>query len=262
MWTLVALVLVAPIVWALAGMPPLEVLQPWIDRYLPDFLTTPRPAPTSTIMLALVAGLGLGVGRARAATTHLSTVAHEFGHGLTAALLGGRINRITMQRDGSGMAHYQFPRRRPVGQFLVSFAGYVAPAVVGLASLQAALAGMGAIWLAYIAATLGVMLVIAVRSWWGALLAIGLGGAAWALMSGGAGTVPTVVVAVIAGVLLGGGLMDALDQAATLDRSQRSDAWSMARQTRLNPRLFAGAQVLLVLAAGIMAVVIPVRPLW
>jgi hypothetical protein len=261
-WILLALAILAPIVWALAGMPPLEALEPWLDEYLPASLTTPQVASTSAVMVALILGLGLGVGRARAATTHLSTVAHEFGHGLIAALLGGRINRITMQRDGSGMAHYQFPRRRRVGQFLVSFAGYVAPAVFGLASLQAALAGLGAIWLAYIAATLGVMLLLAVRSWWGALLAVGLGAAAWGLMSAGVGAVPTLVVAGLGGVLLGGGLMDAVDQAASLGRSQRSDAWSMARQTGVTPKLFAGTQVAVVLAAAAVALILPIHPLW
>ena len=119
MWTMLALVLLTPIVWALMGAEPITALAHWQAEHLPGWLTTPEPVSRTTLLVALGVGVVVGVGWGRAATTHLSTLAHEFGHGLVAALLGGRIDRITLARDGSGVAHFAFPGRRPVRRFLV-----------------------------------------------------------------------------------------------------------------------------------------------
>ena len=142
MWTVLALVVLAPIVWALLGAEPIPAVDPWLAEHVPGWLTTPVVVSTTVLMVAIGVGVVLGVGRGRATTTHLSTLAHEFGHALMAALLGGRIDRITLARDGSGVAHFGFPDRRLVRSFLVSFAGYLSPGVFGVACVQVAVAGL------------------------------------------------------------------------------------------------------------------------
>lgn len=255
MWMVLAVVLLAPVVWALLGAPAIPWLGPWAGEQLPTWVATPVHVSTTTIGVAILLGALLSVGRARAATTHLSTLAHEFGHGLTAALLGGRIDRITLDRDGSGRAHFAFPGRRPVRRFLVSFAGYASPGVFGLACARAVVAGYGSAWLAYIVALLGVMLMLTVRSWWGALLAVLLGASGWGLLAltaggqaealagGPIGGLVAILVAVLAGVLLGGGVLDAMAQWRQSRVAVATDAASMAAQTGLPARLFAGVHV-------------------
>jgi hypothetical protein len=257
MWTVVALLLLTPIVWALLGAESLGVLDASTSQHLPGWLITPELVSTTTLMVALGAGVVVGVGRGRVAATHLSTLAHEFGHGLVAALLGGRINRITLARDGSGMAHFAFPGRRPVRRFLVSFTGYLAPGVFGLACVRVALAGLGAAWLAYLVLLLGVMLVITVRSWWGAFVALLLGAAGWALLALGTGWLAVVVVAGLAGAMLGGGVVDAAGQWRLTRAAVTTDAASMATQTGLPARFFAGLQLVCAIALAGVGLALP-----
>jgi hypothetical protein len=209
------------------------------------------------VLLALGAGALLGLGGARWATTHLSTLAHEFGHGLTAALLGGRIDRITLARDGSGMAHYVVPGRWRVRRLAVSFVGYLAPGVFGVASVRVALAGHGPAWLAYLVVLLGTMLVLTLRSWWAALLAIVLGAGAWALLALGSSQLATLVVAGLAGAQLGGGALDAAEQWRLVRVRRATDAASMATQTGLPVRLFAGLHVVLAVALAGVGLALP-----
>jgi hypothetical protein len=218
----------------------------------------PGGGVTTTLMVAIGAGVLLGVGRGRATTTHLSTLAHEFGHALIAALLGGRIDRITLARDGSGVAHFAFPDARPVRRFLVSFAGYLAPGVFGVACAQVAVAGLGSAWLAYLMVLLGVMLVLTVRSWWGALVAVLLGAAGWAVLALGSGWLAVLVVAGLAGAMVGGGVLDASGQWRLTRSAVATDASSMSAQTGLPARLFAGIQLVCAIALAAAAVALPV----
>jgi hypothetical protein len=244
MWTVLALGLLTPIVWALLGADPIPALDPWMDEHVPGWLMSPVGVTTGTLILAMGVGMVLGMGRGRAAATHLSTLAHEFGHGLVAALLGGRIHRITLSRDGSGLAHIAFPGRGSVRRFLVSCSGYLAPGVFGVASVQVALAGLGSAWLAYLAVLLVIMLVLTVRSWWGALIALILGAVGWGLLVLGSGWLAVVVVAGMAGALLGGGVLDATAQWRLTRTAVTTDAAAMATQTGLPARLFAGLQLM------------------
>ena len=257
MWTVLALLLLTPILWALLGAESLGFPDASVSQHLPGWLTTPELVSTTTLLVALGVGVVVGVGRGRAATTHLSTLAHEFGHGLVAALLGGRIDRITLARDGSGMAHFAFPGRRPVRRFLVSFTGYLAPGVLGVACVQVALSGFGSAWLAYLVVLLGVMLVVTVRSWWGAFIALFLGAAGWALLALGSGWLAVVVVAGLGGALLGGGVVDATGQWRVTRTAVATDAASMATQTGLPARFFAGLQLVCATALAGLGLALP-----
>lgn len=262
MWFVVGVMLVAPIVWALAGAPGIPAGVDLAAQYLP-LREVPAPVDETVLVAGLAVGALLGVGRARVATTHLSTVAHEFGHGLTAALLGGRVDRLRMHLDGSGVAHTALPGHRPVRAFAVAAVGYLSPGLLALASIQAARAGFGTIWLAYLALVLAVMLLLAVRSWWGAFLTVGLAAAGWAVIVLAPDPVVGAVVAGVAGTLAGGGLVDAVGQWRSRHSARDTDARTMARQTRLPVGLFAGLHLLAAagLAVATVAVSLPPRPL-
>lgn len=258
MWFVLAVVMLAPIVWALAGAPAVPGLDAWLSEYLPQFATR-ATAPQGALVAAALAGTALGIGRARVTTTHVSTLAHEFGHGLTAALLGGRIDRIRTYRDGSGIAHTALPERRPMRAFMVSAAGYLTPGVVALASMRMAVAGLAAPWLAYLVAVTAVMLVLAIRSWWGLLVTLVLGAAGWVAVVFAPDVVVASLVAGLAGVLAGGGTVDAWEQWAARSVDTLADASSMAVQTRLPVGLFAGLHLLV--AGGLAAATLAV-PVW
>lgn len=258
MWAFVALLVLVPIGWALAGAPGASSLVVWAGEVLPGEVSSSL-APTQVLLAAVVAGTLLGMGRAQRATTHVSTVAHEFGHGVAAAALGGRVDRLRMHRDGSGLAQATLPGRRPVSRFVVSAVGYLAPGLLALASMRASLAGVAGIWVAYLVVVLAVMLLLAVRSWWGVLLTVALGGLGWALVALAPDVVVVLAVAGLAGVLAGGGLVDAVVQWRTRGRGA-SDAGGMARQTGLPVGLFAGAHVLSALALAVVTVTLPLWP--
>ena len=241
MWFLLSLVLLAPVGWVLAGAPGLDGV--------------PAPAVgTGPLVAALLVGVVFGVGRARPASTHLSTVAHEFGHGLAAALLGGRVTRIRLAFDGSGAAYTAFPTQARLRQLIVAGAGYVTPGLLAVASVQAVVAGVAAAWVAYLVLVVAVMLVLVVRSWWGLLVAVLLAAAGVGLVLLATGVVTALVVSALAGALAGGGLVDAIAQWRGRGRLPRSDARSMARLSRLPVGLFAGLHVLLASALGVATV--------
>jgi hypothetical protein len=61
----------------------------------------------------------------------LSTLAHELGHGFTAALLGGNFDRFVMHPDASGVAQWSAPGSfGPIRQAMVAAGGLVGPAVL------------------------------------------------------------------------------------------------------------------------------------
>jgi hypothetical protein len=61
----------------------------------------------------------------------LSTLAHELGHGFTAALLGGNFERFVMHPDASGVAQWSAPASfGPIRQAMVAAGGLVGPAIL------------------------------------------------------------------------------------------------------------------------------------
>lgn len=258
MWFLLAALVLAPVAWAVAGAPGSAGLSAWLGEVAPSLVPV-GSLSTTALVGAVAVGTVLGAGRAKVATTHVSTLAHELGHGLTAAALGGRITRLRMRPDGSGVAHTALPAGRPGRAFVVSAAGYFAPGVLALASMQATGAHLATLWLAYLVAVVAVMLVLAVRSWWGAFIAMGLGAGGWAIIVLTPAPVDALAVAGLAGVLAGGGVVDAREQWRGRAGPVRSDAQAMARQSRLPVGVFAGLHLI---AALLLAAASLTQPLW
>jgi hypothetical protein len=114
------------------------------------------------------------------------------------------------------------------------------------------MAGHGPGWLAYLVVLLGTMLVLTLRSWWAVLLTILLGAGAWALLALGSAWLATLVVSGLGGALLGGGVIDASEQWRLVRVRGATDAASMAIQTGLPVRFFAGLHVVCAVAlAGV-----------
>src|SRR5262245_54834137 len=64
----------------------------------------------------------------------ISTLAHELGHGLTAALLGGQFHALYINRDASGAALWSGTFGR-VGVATVAAAGLIGPAIAAFVLL-------------------------------------------------------------------------------------------------------------------------------
>jgi hypothetical protein len=65
MWTVLAVLVLAPIVWALLGAQPIPAVDPWLAEHVPGWLTTPVVVSTTALMVAIGAGVVLGVGPGR-----------------------------------------------------------------------------------------------------------------------------------------------------------------------------------------------------
>jgi len=255
-WMLLAWAVMLPLGWALAGAP--------VQPDLPDAAWLPEgadrvwhavgvrvPVAMGGLVAAGLLGAIVAVGRSRVAATHVSTVAHEFGHALVAALFGARVTGIALRWDGSGTAHYTMVGSRPLLRGMVSLSGYLAPGVLAVACARAASAGAGPVWLAFLCVVVAVMLPLAIRTWWGVVMALGLVGAGLGVLQWAPPAAATLLVAGLAGLLAGGGLVDARTQWRARRLEPHSDAASLAGQTGLPVGFFAGFHVLA--SAGLAA---------
>jgi hypothetical protein len=112
----------------------------------------------AAVLLVLVPGLW-------PLARHVVTIAHEGAHGLAALLSGRRLTGIRLHSDTSGLT-VSAGKPTGLGMILTSFAGYVGPAVLGLAAALMLDAGRaaGLLWglLILLAA-----LLVQIRNWFG-----------------------------------------------------------------------------------------------
>ena len=131
----------------------------------------PLPSPLGSALLAVVALLVVGF--AWRVVRTLVTICHESGHAIVAVLVGRRLSGVRVHSDTSGLT---VSRGRPKGPGMVAtlFAGYPAPAIVGLG--VALLAGTGhssgVLWLLVL---LAAVLLVWIRNLYGALVVIAAG---------------------------------------------------------------------------------------
>ncbi len=138
--------------------------------------TQPAPEPAVVVAVALVALALVLLPRAWSLTRHLVTISHEGGHALVAVLTGRRLMGIRLHADTSGVT---LSRGRPTGPGMVAMlaAGYLAPAVAGLAAALLLAAGhsLALLWLAV--GWLSLML-LQIRNAYGVLVLLVAGGGA------------------------------------------------------------------------------------
>jgi hypothetical protein len=219
-----------------------------------DTLTRTQDAPPVWVMLACLAAAAAAVLYTPIWrwTRGLVTIAHEGGHALMAVLMRRRLTGIRLHADTSGLT---FSRGRPTGfgAAMTLFAGYIAPAALGL--MAAALTGAGRIvlllWITL--ALLGVMLIF-IRNWYGALALIVVGAGVFAATWYGNAIVQTVAAYLGAWLLLIGAVKPVMELGSRR-RGGRGRGQSDADQLAGITPLPAGAWIFLFTLVTITAAV-------
>lgn len=106
-------------------------------------------------------------------TTHVITVAHEFGHALVAVLLGGRPTGVKLNRDSSGVTSWRAPKRMwRLRQAVTAWWGVPTPPLIGAGCVWAAATGNPQ-WAILGVAVMLLIVFILIRNLWG-LLVVGV----------------------------------------------------------------------------------------
>lgn len=141
----------------------------------------PVPEPTTVALLAVIALVTICV--AWPVVRMLTTITHEGGHAIVAALTGRTVTGIRLNSDTSGLT---LSRGRPTGPGMLAtlVAGYVSPGLVGLGAAWLLSTGraVGLLW--FFTVLLAVMLLF-IRNLFGVLTMVvalgGVGAASWFL---------------------------------------------------------------------------------
>ncbi|HEX2143473.1 MAG TPA: M50 family metallopeptidase [Glycomyces sp.] len=217
-----------------------------------DTLTQTQDAPPVGVMLAclavaVAAVLSPPVWRW---SRGLVTIAHEGGHAFMAVLMRRRLTGIRLHADTSGLT---FSRGRPTGfgAAMTLFAGYTAPAAIGLGA--AALTGAGRIiLLLWITLGLLAVMLVFIRNWYGALALIVVGAGVFAATWYGNAIVQTVAAYFGVWLLLIGAVKPVMEL-GTRRRGGRGSGQSDADQLAGITPLPAGAWIFLFTLATISA---------
>lgn len=148
--------------------------------------TTPTAAPSArAALLGALAALALVcIGALWRRARLVVTIAHEGGHALVARLTGRRVAGVRLHTDTSGLT-LSVGRARGPGMVATGFAGYVAPAILGLGAAAMLRAGYASavLWVLIVllaallprmrgafgwACVLALGALLAAASWWGA----------------------------------------------------------------------------------------------
>ncbi|HEX4214645.1 MAG TPA: M50 family metallopeptidase [Candidatus Dormibacteraeota bacterium] len=188
----------------------------WVESVWQRLLAVgPPPAPSIVLFaaaLALFAVLYLPVWRV---VRHVSTMAHEGGHGAVAALVGRRFLGIELRRDTSGASYSS--GAHGIGRVAELMAGYVAPPVLGLGLIQLIMGGhvAGALWGSLLLLALGFLVT---RNPFGSLLMVVTAIVVGAFIRYGSPTVQGAFLAALCWFLLISAVRNVID----LQRMRRS----------------------------------------
>ena len=130
-------------------------------------VTATQPAPARTIILgaAAVAIVVVAARRPWGVARHAITLVHEASHGVAAVVGGRRLAGIRLHHDTSGVT---LSKGRPTGPGMVAMlaAGYLGPAIVGVAA-AATLASGHAVGLLWCLLVLLALLLLQIRNLFG-----------------------------------------------------------------------------------------------
>jgi Peptidase M50B-like len=131
----------------------------------------PPPGPVVVVLAAVIAGALVLPRAIWPYTRMLVTITHEGAHGVAAFLTGRRLQGIRLHSDTSGLT-VSSGRASGPGMVTMLLAGYLGPAVVGLAAVGLLIAGhsLGLLWLFVI---LLALLLVQIRNFYGFVLVVG-----------------------------------------------------------------------------------------
>jgi hypothetical protein len=210
-------------------------------------------------VLAAVVGVGLVVTPAWRVSRGWVTLAHEVGHALAAVVAEGRVRRIRVELDTSGVTEWtgtSVSRRVPRG--FVAWWGYPAPGAGAVLLGVAVRTGHEVVGLAVLAVAAVVVLGVWIRSAFGAALTAGLGAAAALAATRGDATATAVAVG-IAALLAVGGVRAAAAAAPRTRRGDGSDQATLAQVLWL-PVAFWSATMVVTAAVATLAAAVLVAP--
>lgn len=219
---------------------------------LPDAVKDRGSAHPVLLTAGGVAGALLCATPAWRVLRYVITMIHEIGHAGAACLLGGRVRRIVVNRDSSGLATYALPPgwgllRTPI----VVGAGYAAPSIAGVVATAAVIRGVAGTWLWCCVGFVVMALLLLIRNFWGAWLGVVFGSVVslitYALDSIDAA--PGIVLSVVAGILLAGSVKAASVQTQAGDVMD-SDAAVIGRTLHVPGRFVAWMQLVLCVVAA------------
>ena len=187
------------------------------------------------------------------------TLVHELGHSLTAALVGGIPVKITMKRDTSGLAFYEYsnyPRNWKWRSVAVSAAGYAAPGVAAISAATAIRANNAYLWVVFTALLMLALLFGLARSMTVIVVVILLlamiGAALWWAPWSAPG-----VAALLATIWAVGGVSGAKNQLYWIGRRE-CDALHIQQQTRIPARIVGWVQIFVAIILAVAAALIAI----
>jgi len=202
---------------------------------------------SSPLDAQVLVALGLGVVAVAARPTwrivrYPVTAVHELGHVLVAVLLGGRVPRVRLWRDTSGVTTWRTTQTGRLRAALIAVAGHAAPPAVGAACAWALAVDEVRVALVGLTVLVGVI-TLAIRNVWGLAVCAGLAVLCWLGWSRGPDA-GAVLVAASAAVLCVGGVRATAEELVT-NRSGGSSDTQVAGRALHIPAAVVGTALLL-----------------
>jgi hypothetical protein len=202
--------------------------------------TSVQPIPPPSVV-ALTAAAALALVLLRAVwpyTRMLVTITHEGGHAVAALLAGRRLQGIRLHSDTSGLT-VSSGRASGPGMVATLMAGYLAPALVGLAAGGLLIAGfsLGLLWLLVI---LLALMLLQIRNFAGFGIIVVVGAALVAVSWYAPAPVQSGVAYLVTWILLLSAPKPVLElvRMRRVGRTSHSDADQLARLTRMPAELW------------------------
>lgn len=124
-----------------------------------------RPDIQVVVLAGVIAGTVVIYRPTWQTARHVVTIAHEASHGIAALVSGRRLSGIRLHSDTSGVT-VSSGRRSGPGMILTAAAGYIGPALIGLAAAYVLSVGY-ALAVLWGAIALLALLLIQIRNWFG-----------------------------------------------------------------------------------------------
>jgi hypothetical protein len=164
------------------------------------------------------------------------TAVHELGHLVTAMLLGGRVGRVRLRADTSGLTTWRAGRQGRGRSGLIALSGPAMPPLVGAGCAAAFASGRATLGVLVLAALVGTIALV-VRNLWGLVVCAALGAVCWWGWHDGNASAQVLMLA-SATVLCLGGVRAVTEEMTALPPGGRRDTQVAAAALWLPPALW------------------------